>query len=389
MATQQVVATSKDSFHIPSLDGLRAVAVMIVFLAHAGLNGIVPGNFGVTIFFFLSGYLITTLLRVEYDKSGRISLGRFYLRRILRILPPFYLVLAVASILTAVGALEGMLRFDAVLFQAGHLSNYYVIGNGWWDGRAPGTWVYWSLAVEEHFYLVFPVLYLILRRFVASRRRQMMALLGVCAAVLVWRCILVFGLQVSEDRTYIASDTRLDSILFGCLLAIWANPMLDATQVSERRWKWLWLPLGIVGLLVSFGVRMPQFQETFRYTLQGLSLIPVFVVAIRYHDWGPFRLLNIGWIKFLGLLSYTFYLVHPTIIYGVEQWTGWHPLAQAVLSLGSTLLVAVLVYHLVEKPCARLRKRLAGTEASHRAKQPKPQPSYAHEGAIEAQGRAG
>src|SRR6476620_11582619 len=80
-----------EGFYIPSLDGLRAVAVLIVFIAHAGLNLPVPGNFGVTIFFFLSGYLITTLARLEHDRTGAISLRGFYLRSILRIFPPYYL----------------------------------------------------------------------------------------------------------------------------------------------------------------------------------------------------------------------------------------------------------------------------------------------------------
>src|SRR5690242_11117871 len=95
--------TSRAPFYIPSLDGIRALAVMIVFVAHAGLGSWVPGGFGVTVFFFLSGYLITTLLRMEYDRSGTISLKDFYLRRVLRIFPNMYTVLFVASALTMLG----------------------------------------------------------------------------------------------------------------------------------------------------------------------------------------------------------------------------------------------------------------------------------------------
>src|SRR5438105_2995303 len=86
-------ASSEGGFQIPSLDGIRAVSFLIVFLAHAGLERYVPGYFGLTVFFFLSGFLITTLLRREYDRTGSVSLSHFYLRRILRIFPPFYLVL--------------------------------------------------------------------------------------------------------------------------------------------------------------------------------------------------------------------------------------------------------------------------------------------------------
>src|SRR6478735_7378950 len=91
-------------FHIPSLDGLRAASFMVVFLSHAGLADYgIPGGFGVTVFFFLSGYLITTLLRLEHMNSGAVSLRDFYLRRVLRILPPFYAVLLLAIGLTALG----------------------------------------------------------------------------------------------------------------------------------------------------------------------------------------------------------------------------------------------------------------------------------------------
>src|SRR5580704_13015777 len=96
-------AQPHQSFHIPSLDGLRAVAFFIVFSAHAGMAFVVPGGFGVTVFFFLSGFLITTLMRVEVERTARVNLKNFYLRRALRILPPFYLVLFLATGIAASG----------------------------------------------------------------------------------------------------------------------------------------------------------------------------------------------------------------------------------------------------------------------------------------------
>src|ERR1700722_2069039 len=94
----------RDSLYIPSLDGIRAISFFLVFFAHAGLGSIIiPGGFGVTIFFLLSGFLITTLLRLEFGRYRRISLGSFYLRRVLRILPPLYVVLALAIVLTSLG----------------------------------------------------------------------------------------------------------------------------------------------------------------------------------------------------------------------------------------------------------------------------------------------
>jgi peptidoglycan/LPS O-acetylase OafA/YrhL len=348
----------RGAFYIPSLDGIRAAAVLLVFSAHAGLNERVPGNFGVTVFFFLSGFLITTLLRMEWSKAGRISLKDFYLRRVLRILPPMYVVLGVASALTAFGFLDGSLDAGAVEAQVVHLSNYYIVANGWWDGRAPGTWIYWSLAVEEHFYLIFPLLYIGLLR-VATRKQQMLALLALCAVVLAWRFSLVYFLGAPKDRLYVASDTRVDSILFGCALAVYGNPVLDTVRGSERLWKYALVPLGLVGLLVSFLVRGFEFEQVFRYSLQGISLVPLFIVAIRYPDWMFCRVLNWRLVKFIGVLSYSFYLLHPTVLWAVNQWTPWHPVVQAAVGLAVTLSLSTATYLGIERPMASIRKRLS------------------------------
>src|SRR5262249_16987039 len=132
------------------------------------------------------------------------------------------------------------------------------------DGRAPGTWIYWSLAVEEHFYLIFPVLYLVLRKWLPSRARHGAVLLALCGVVLAWRLALVFLLGAGHDRTYVASDTRVDSILFGCVLAVCANPVLDETRIPEWAWKWVLLPLGALGLVVSYLLSSPGFADTAR-----------------------------------------------------------------------------------------------------------------------------
>lgn len=101
------VNKKSDGHYIPSLDGIRALAVTTVFVSHAGLSHIIPGGFGVTVFFFLSGYLITTLLRREHEKTGQISLKHFYLRRVYRIFPPMYLVMLLAIMLSVFGLVGG------------------------------------------------------------------------------------------------------------------------------------------------------------------------------------------------------------------------------------------------------------------------------------------
>ena len=352
---------SRKPFQIPSLDGLRAVSFFTVFLGHAFAKRWIPGDLGLIVFFFLSGYLITTLLRLEFDETGKISFRDFYLRRILRIFPPLYLVLGLDCLLTLTHVLDNTLWPRAVLAQACHLTNYWIVFHGWWNGLAPGSWIFWSLAVEEHFYLVFPLLYLLMRRRQMTAKQQALALLGLCAAVLAWRCVLVFGLHAAKDRLYVATDTRVDSILFGCILAVWNNPALDAIVVPEKALKMLWVPLGFCALAASFVIPKvwPGFEQTFRYTLQGVALFPVFVAAIKYPTWGAFRWLNVGWVRTAGLLSYSLYLLHTTVLYGVHHWLHGSDTVLALPALAISVALAALIYVGVEKPCGRLRRRLS------------------------------
>lgn len=351
-------------FVIPSLDGLRTVAILIVFLSHAGLSHIVPGLFGVTIFFFLSGYLITTLMRLECERTGGINLRDFYMRRALRIFPPFYLVLGVIALLGVTGAVEGDFSWSALAAQAGFVSNYWEIYGGL---QPAGTEVMWSLAVEEHFYLLFPLFYISLRRVLPDARHQFMALIGLCGLVLAWRIFLVHGWQVIDlrhggthhPRTCHGTDTRLDGLLFGCALAVFGNPALDAAKGQKRLLLWVGLPLSGAVLGVSFLLRDAAFRETWRYTLQGLALIPVFIAVIRHPDWPPFRFLNWAWVRKFGVLSYAFYLVHSLVIALVKTHLPLSKLWQGVAAFVVSILLAWAMHLVIEKPCARLKKRFA------------------------------
>ncbi len=351
-------------FHIPSLDGLRAVAIFIVFLSHAGLSHIVPGLFGVTIFFFLSGYLITTLMRMECERTGSVNLCDFYMRRALRIFPPFYLVLGVIALLGVNGWTHGGFSWAAMAAQAGFISNYWEIQGGL---QPAGTEVMWSLAVEEHFYLLFPLFYLALRRVLPDRKHQFMAILSLCGLVLAWRMFLVHGWQVIDlhngsahhPRTCHGTDTRLDGLLFGCALAVFGNPALDAGSGRRGLMLWIILPISIAVLLASFVLRDVAFRETWRYTIQGLALIPVFIAVIRYADWLPFRFLNWAWVRKMGVLSYAFYLVHSLVIALVKTHLPISKLWQGVTAFILSMALAWLMNAFIEKPCAKLKKRFA------------------------------
>jgi peptidoglycan/LPS O-acetylase OafA/YrhL len=357
MSQVTIAKTARTAFSIPSLDGIRAFSFMLVFLAHVGVP-LIPGGFGVTVFFFLSGYLITTLLRREAESTQRVSLKLFYLRRALRILPPFYLVLSLALGLTLLGILPGKLSTAALVAQLLHYSNFHIIKHGW-DGLLAGTGVYWSLAVEEHFYLLFPALYALSVKRALPRRTQHRLLLAACALVLGWRCWLVFGQGIIGDRTYIGSDTRFDSMLFGCALAVWGNPALDfAPAARPNRYELLAAAVGLLLLLASFVLRDPAFRESVRYSMQGLGLYPLFFLSIRHPRWLFMRALNLSSVRFVGALSYSLYLLHQVVLYALGP-VPVPELVRAALTLGISLLLAVAVWRYIEKPFAKLRSRFA------------------------------
>ena len=267
--------------------------------------------------------------------------------------------LLIDIVLTLTHLLPGRLTLGGVLALLLQMSNYYNIFFGSLTQPA-GTGALWSLAVEEHFYLVFPVACIILCRNVARPSARGIILLSICAVIFLWRCVLVYKFHTQAERTYYATDTRFDSILFGCALALWGNPILDKSGPSERASKYLWLPLGITMLLCSFIIRDPGFRETARYTIQGVALVPIFIAAIRYPTWWPMRILNLRPIRFMGLISYTLYLVHFTILLApIPHLPEIPSLVRAALALALAILVATAMYYWVEKPCATLRRRLS------------------------------
>jgi peptidoglycan/LPS O-acetylase OafA/YrhL len=356
--------------HIPSLDGFRAIAVLLVFASHAIKSVAIPGRLGVTMFFFLSGYLITTLLRQEAEQTGTIGIRDFCIRRALRIVPPFLATFLPLIAALQAGWLIGTVRLDAILAAVLYCANYFMIATSH-HAMPPGTGVLWSLAVEEHFYLFFPFLFALLRLHVRNGRRQALVLLGVCALVLAWRCALVFQLhQGTIERLRIATDTRIDSILFGCVLALHGNPMLDApSHIPERVWKYWLFPLSVLVLLMSLLLTDDRLRETVRYSVQGLALYAVFVVAIRWPGWWLIRPLNWQAVRFLGALSYSFYLVHDIVIHQLE-YRGAGDLERALIGLPVSVGLAWLVYVTIEKPLARWRSRWMATPRRHPGREP-------------------
>ncbi len=340
--------------YIPSLDGLRAIAFFIVFIPHAQPFKALPGGFGVTVFFFLSGYLITSLLREEARKTSGISLKEFYLRRLLRIFPPCYITVTLVSALAAAGLVYNRESYASLVSAYLYFSNYWnVLG---WGNLPAGLGVLWSLAVEEHFYLLFPILYKWFVRRAMGRRQQALVLIALILAALAWRCYRVAVWHSPWVNIYEGTDTRFDSILAGCVLAIVANPRLGdhVPWLTRRAATLAWA--GMILIVMCFAYRNPFFRNTVRYTLLEVGLMPIFFYLTLPHPNFVARCLSVRWLRHLGQLSYSMYLIHHTFFHHF-----YHYYRPSLALAGATLLLTIgyaqAMRMCVEVPLQRIRKR--------------------------------
>ncbi|MGQ0501265.1 MAG: acyltransferase family protein [Panacagrimonas sp.] len=347
---------------IPGLNGMRAIAVLLVVLFHAGYS-LVPGTFGVTIFFVLSGYLITTLLQREHARTGTLSFSRFYARRALRLLPPLYVVT-----LLFVGAVHFRLISGEV--EPGWiLSTLFFYGNYFWliispeSGMPREIQLVWSLAVEEHFYLIWPPLALLLFRAARPRRSMTLFLLAAMAAVLAWRFIVYQYHGAPALYVSFATETRIDSLLVGCWLAMVKNPLAAAPVNKLQPADIGWLVASALLLVVP-----PLLPDTDTKLLWVLSthpvlLAPVFWILVARHRFWPFTMLNHPVLDYIGRISYTLYLVHWGVASVVLQHFGaLPPSLRLVLTLAASIAIAELVRRFVEEPLAVVRRRLSMTD---------------------------
>ena len=307
--------------YIPALDGLRACAVLLVLTAHLGLHMAIPGGFGVTVFFFISGLLITRLLLAEYAQNGRIAIGRFYMRRLFRLYPALLVAVVLAALVyNAAGGILSWGKVFSALFYYANYYDIYVHFNPGYDGFNPFG-ILWSLAVEEQYYVFFPLICIVFLTQSDSLRRFTWMLAASLVVVLLWRVIL-YNSGVSSDRIYMGTDTRIDSILYGALLA------LILARDTKKQWQRfsssrLVQLICLLLLLACFVVRQPSFRDTLRYSLQGLALMPL-MTAICFTDSLSIltKMLETQPARRVGAWSYSLYLFHPIAIVVAEIWWG-------------------------------------------------------------------
>ena len=330
--------------HEPVLDAIRGIAILLVLARHSG--GILPGGaLGVDLFFVLSGFLITSLLLNEWSGSGRLSLGAFYRRRALRLFPALFAMLAVfvvvSSLLLALGR-SSAARFGGDVADAGlgvaYVLNFVLAASG--SIPADSLRPLWSLAQEEQFYLVWPVLLLVMLRTRLSPRTIAFVLAALFAALVSYRMALALS-GAPIHRLWFAPDTHADPIVLGCLAGV-----AYSYGLLRRVPSWLPLTLLVPAALtlatldtydrVLYTVPLPLFSVTCAVLLLAVLTTPESRLA-----WA----LNLRPLRALGRISYGLYLWQLPIFAAF----GW------VLGLPITFAVALISFRYIEKPFLRLK----------------------------------
>ncbi|MEU4776912.1 acyltransferase family protein [Micromonospora sp. NPDC023633] len=349
-------ADGKASFR-PDVQGLRALAVIVVILEHV-FHRPAGGFVGVDAFFVISGFLITGLLLKEHERTGRISFADFYRRRVRRIMPLAVLVLVVTYLATSLLFLGERVRSTAwdALWAALFSANwrFAAVGTDYWqtDGPVSPLRHYWSLSVEEQFYFVWPVLLVLVLGLAARRawsRGRARTAVGMVMTVVVAGSIAFAFREVADAPTvaYFSTFSRAWELGVGALLAV-AMPLLARIPAAARPLlQWL----GLTGLVVSLAVITSQTP----FPVPG-AFLPVLSTALVIGGGvGGQRLmfpLTNRLSRYVGDISYSLYLWHFPLIILIDAALPDASHA-ALLALGGTVLLSVASYHLVEEPVRR------------------------------------
>lgn len=354
------------SGYMPTLDGWRALAILAVIFFHDSIHtaGVLNtrwlheyGGLGVDVFFAISGVLICSRLMDEERIHGKISLKDFYIRRAFRILPPAFLYLGVVSILSAFSVIEvtrGELA-ESLLFCRNTTHFLTLTANyagHWYTGH------FWSLSLEEQFYLLLPTL------LVLVTKRYRAHVLGVLAvAVMIHRAVL---LQTREWWSVeYHPDIRIDALLVPAMIAILAS--LPQIRPLFQRFLRVW-PLGVVLFLCL----VPLGMDTAWQATVFIWLLPLIILGSVLHPGNVLgRLLEWSVLRYIGRISYSLYLWQQLFFTG--HFLGdWHPLGRLQSwpwRLAITFALAILSYHLMERPMMTLGRKLAPPATAGRHEQ--------------------
>ncbi len=369
------------------LDGLRALAVGLVLVYHLFPRALPGGFLGVDIFFVISGFLITSLLLHEYQTRGRIGLGAFWRRRARRLLPALAIVLLVTTSLAALGGGDLLVGVGRQLAgTAFFVSNWLFISQGanYFERDTPELFRNtWSLSIEEQFYIVLPLLILLLTRLRGrSTRAIILGSLGITsAALMAW-----LSLQGGEPtRVYFGSDTHTFGLFWGAALAALVQPAPTRGRITAspagaarnadsahlaaaalrppgfgRTWGTAALAVLSLGVLGWLAVTLPEGSpESFEWGFQLATGAAVLLVwAVTRPGVAVGRALDVQPLRWVGERSYGLYLWHwPLLLIFTEMFPGAHPALVPVITLLATFGAAALSFTYVEQPVRRFGVR--------------------------------
>jgi len=350
MGTQDYDAFVKTRYW-PQLDGLRVISIAVVLIAHMG-DYWVPtfkGALGVIIFFVISGFLITSLLIREEMRTGRVSIGRFYVRRIFRIVPLYALALAVATALVLVGGFGDP--------SAHFLTRLPLLATFNGDLAGGGTFVHsWSIGVEEKFYILWP---LIAFAFLPLRRLRV----WIASVLFVVCLILAFVPAFSYFGVYVG-------ILAGCLLSIALHDQRAYAVLMKLATPWVGACLLLLAVLAFLSdIFMPWTDSTgFAHPIFAITVACAFP-AILLGSGTVTRFLSRKWIAFVGTRAYGIYLFHPFVIDVVDrvvpagQTSAGPGLVRLVVASVLSFVLAELLYRTIEGPLIRVGRRITKSSA--------------------------
>ncbi|MCC5950733.1 MAG: acyltransferase [Acidimicrobiia bacterium] len=357
--------------HVEALDGLRGACVLAVLCFHAGFSWASGGFLGVSTFFTLSGFLITTLLLVEHRHSSRVDVVSFWRRRARRLLPAASLgiLLAIAYALFAGTETQRQGIFGDTVASVGYVANWWFMAGerAYGDdlmGQSP-LLHYWSLAIEEQFYLFFPVVALLVLARVRGRTRLAVAVVGVAAACSLSPLVL----DLSPDVTYYATPTRMGELLVGVALALFFDRRASrGGLVGRNRVPQHLAAAGLVAAaatVVLWVVTTTASGWVYQGGLGAYAILSAAVIAAALVPGNPLAaVLGLPVLRWLGTISYGVYVYHwPIFLWLDEQRTGLSSWPLFVVRMAVTLALAEASYRLVERRIRYARGTRSGPRA--------------------------
>ena len=361
--------SNNKSKYLPSIDSLRALAVLAVIIYHVDVNYLPGGFLGVDLFFVLSGYLISSLIIKEYRKTGSLNLYNFYIRRARRLLPAVYFMITVGLVI--------MVLFNEVLLRKSHLDAIfgYIYSSNWWyifhkldyfdsfGAQSPFKHL-WSLAIEEQFYMIFPLLFLLVNRKKKSKdgtyklnKNFLYVVLGLILVSLIAH-ILLFDIN-NISRIYFGTDTRAFSLLVGVVGAI-LYPMerLHAKVTPQQNMIYSVVSLVSIATLITVMIYTSEYNTLLYrggFLLVAILGLIVIISSGKQHTLMS-RLLSFKPVVFIGKISYSLYLWHfPVLVLTTPVSEIGNPnIIFVILRVILTFILATASYVFVETPIRKL-----------------------------------